>query len=194
MLLYATMTRESSSYLVSTNGTLSPHLWLVHTLTHTSAHGYLFVRMWLSRVQCSHMTASVKCGFVWQRKESLYLWNSKRLHATALRGENAKLACHSLVEMSFPYVWRTGSIFSYKKICSFAISTAPAIFIFFSRQHISAVEFPLLFGMREFGGSGGAVSFSRVYQAPESGCISDFTQGKSKTSAAVDSGEGESAH
>lgn len=119
------------------------------------------------------------------------------MHATALRGENAKLACHSLVEMSFPYVWRTGSIFSYKKICSFAISMAPAILFFlffFFFNNISAVEFPLLFGMREFGGGGGAVSFSRVYQAPESGCISDFTRGKSKPSAAVDSGEVESAH
>lgn len=50
--------------------------------------------------------------------------------------------------------------------------------------------------MRDFGGGGGrgAVSFSRVYQAPELGCISDFTQGKSKLSAAVDSGEVESAH
>lgn len=38
----------------------------------------------------------------------------------------------------------------------------------------------------------GAVSFSRVYQAL--GFISDFTQGKSKPSAAVDSGEVESAH
>lgn len=83
-----------------------------------------------------------------------------------------------------------------KKISSFAISMAPAILSlsFFFQQHISAVEFPLLFGMREFGGGGGAVSFSRVYQAPESGCISDFTRGKSKPSAAVDSGEVESAH
>lgn len=87
----------------------------IQRLTHTSVYGYLFVRMWFSWVQCGHMTARVKCGFGWQRKESLYLWNSKRLHATALRGENAKLACHSLVEMSFPYVWRTGSIFSFKK-------------------------------------------------------------------------------
>lgn len=70
---------------------------------------------------------------------------------------------------------------------------SPSLFFFF-QQHISAVEFPLLFGMREFGGGGGAVSFSRVYQAPESGCISDFTRGKSKPSAAVDSGEVESAH
>lgn len=191
-----------SSYLMSTYKTLCPHLLLVRTLihshTHTSVHGYLFVHMWISWVQCVHMTASVKCGFGWQRKESLYLWNSTRLHATALRGENAKLACHSLVEMSFPYVCRTGSIFSYKKkISSFAISMAPAILslsFFFFQQHISAVEFPLLFGMREFGGGGGAVSFSRVYQAPESGCISDFTRGKSKPSAAVDSGEVESAH
>ncbi len=71
---------------------------------------------------------------------------------------------------------------------------APAILFFFFQQHISAVEFPLLFGMREFDGGGGAVSFSRVYQAPESGCVSDFTRGKSKPSAAVDSGEVESAH
>lgn len=85
---------------------------------------------------------SVKCGFGWQRKESLYLWNSKRLHATALRGENAKLACHSLVQMSFPYVWKTGSIFSYKKNL-LAISLAPAKLFF--QQHISAVEFPLIF-------------------------------------------------
>lgn len=41
--------------------------------------------------------------------------------------------------------------------------------------------------MRDSGG-GGAVSFSRVYQALESGSISDFTRGKSKPSAAVDSG------
>lgn len=69
---------------------------------------------------------------------------------------------------------------------------APAIL--FVQQHISAVEFPLLFGMREFGGGGGAVSFSRLYQALESGSISDFTRGKSKPSAAVDSGEVESAY
>lgn len=74
---------------------------------------------------------------------------------------------------------------------------APAILFFFNfflQQHTSAVEFPLLFGMREFDGGGGAVSFSRVYQAPESGSISDFTRGKSEPSAAVDSGEVESAH
>lgn len=49
--------------------------------------------------------------------------------------------------------------------------------------------------MREFGGGGGwgAVSFSRVYQALKLGCISDFMRGKSKPSAAVDSGEVESA-
>lgn len=82
------------------------------------------------------MTSSVKCGFGWQRKESLYLSNSKRLHATAPRGENAKLACHGLVEMSFPCVWRRGSIFSCKKISSFAISMAPALlFVFFSATH-----------------------------------------------------------
>lgn len=151
--------------------------------------------MWLSWVQCAYVTPSVKCGFGWQRKESLYLWNSKRLHATALRGENAKLACHSLVEMSFPYVWRTESIFSFKKKNQFLYNFhGPCYFFFFFKQHISAVEFPLLFGMRAFGGSGGAVSFSRVYQALESGCISDFTWGKSKPSAAVDSGEVESAH
>lgn len=78
--------------------------------------------------------------------------------------------------------------------CSFAISMAHAIFFFFLQQHTSAVEFPLIFGMREFGGGGGAVSFSRVYQAPESGSVSDFTRGKSEPSAAVDSGEVESAH
>lgn len=44
------------------------------------------------------------------------------------------------------------------------------------------------------GGGGGAVSFSRVYQAQESGSVSDFTRGKSKPSAAVDSGEVESAY
>lgn len=33
-----------------------------------------------------------------------------------------------------------------------------------------------------------------VYQALESGSISNFTRGKSKPSAAVDSGEVESAH
>lgn len=65
---------------------------------------------------------------------------------------------------------------------------------FFFQQHTSAVKFPPLFGMREFGGGMGGVSFSRVYQAPESGSISDFTQGKSETSAAVDSGEVQSAH
>lgn len=70
-----------------------------------------------------------------------------------------------------------------KKISSFAISMAPATFL---NNTISAVEFPLLFGMGDFGGSGGAVSFSRVYQALQSGCISDFTRGKSKPSAAVD--------
>ena len=67
----------------------------------------------------------------------------------------------------------------------------PLLYSLFFQQHTSAVEFPLLFGMREFGGGGGgAVSFSRLYQ----GCISDFTRGKSKPSAAVDSGEVESAH
>lgn len=92
------------------------------------------------------MTWSVKCGFGWQRKESLYLSNSKRLHATAPRVQNAKLACHGLVEMSFPYVWRSGSIFSCKKISSFAISMAPALlFVFFFQQHIAAVEFPFFF-------------------------------------------------
>lgn len=65
---------------------------------------------------------------------------------------------------------------------------------FFFQQHTSAVEFPPLFGMREFGGGMGGVSFSRVYQAPESGSISDYTRGKSETSAAVDSGEVQSAH
>jgi len=84
----------------------------IQTHTHTSVHGHLFVGLQHSWV---HMTASVKCGFGWQRKESLYLWKSKRLHAIAPRGENAKIACHSLVEMSFPYVWRTGSIFSCNK-------------------------------------------------------------------------------
>ena len=168
----------------------------LYTHTHTSVHGHLFVRMWLSWIRCAHMTASVKCGFGWQRKEGLYLWNSKSLHATALRGENAKLACHGLVEMSFPYVWRAGSVFSSKKICSLAISMAPAILLFFfNNTFCSWISFS--FEMRDFGGGGGgrgAVSFSRVYQAPELGCISDFTQGKSKLSAAVDSGEAESAH
>lgn len=75
-----------------------------------------------------------------------------------------------------------------KKISSFAISIEP-----FFKQHISIVEFPLLFRMREFARGGGAVSFSRVYPAPQSDCISYFTRGKSKPSAAVDSGEVESA-
>lgn len=113
------------------------------THTHTSVHGHLFVRMWLSWIRCAHMTASVKCGFGWQRKEGLYLWSSKSLHATALRGENAKLACHGLVKMSFPYVWRAGSVFSSKKICSLAISMAPAILLFFFQQHILQLNFLL---------------------------------------------------
>ena len=153
-----------------------------NTHTHTWVHSYLFVRMWLSWVQCAHMTASVKCEFGWQRKESLYLWNSKRLHATALRGENVKLACHSVVEISFPCVWRTGFIF--KKNSTPLQFPWPLLYsssssFFFPLQHISAVEFSLLFGMKEFGGGGGAVSFSRVYRALQSGSISDFTQGKS---------------
>ena len=96
--------------------------------------------------QCAHMTVSVKCGFGWQRKESLYLQNSKRLHATALRGENAKLACHSLVEMSFPCVWWTGSIFSYKKICSFAISMAPARLSLFFNNALLQLNFLFFLG------------------------------------------------
>lgn len=116
--------------------TLLSHLLPVTTLTHTSVHGYLCVRIWLSWVQSAHMTASVKCGFGWQRKESLYLWNSKRLHAIALRGENAKLACHSLIEMSFPYVWSTGSIFSCKKknlfLCNFHGPCFTLSFFFFN--------------------------------------------------------------
>lgn len=45
--------------------------------------------------------------------------------------------------MSFPYVWIAASIFSLKKVSSFAISIAPTSFF---KQHISTVEFPLLFG------------------------------------------------
>lgn len=97
-----------------------------------------------------------------------------------------------LLKCLFPMSGELGPFSASKKICSFAISMAPAIL--FVQQHISAVEFPLLFGMREFGGGGGAVSFSRLYQALESGSISDFTRGKSKPSAAVDSGEVESAY
>lgn len=76
---------------------------------------------------------------------------------------------------------------------------APALlFVFFFQQHIAAVEFPFFWeGMRELVVVvvvGGAVSFSRVYQAQESSSVSDFTRGKSKPSAAVDSGEVESAY
>lgn len=79
--------------------------------------------------------------WIWMpEKGSLYLWNSKHLHAISLRGEHAKLACHSLVEMSFPYVWRTGSIFSHQSLffCNFHDPAA-----FSTREHTAMAEFPL---------------------------------------------------
>lgn len=99
-----------------------------------------------------------------------------------------------LLKCLFPMSGELGPFSATKKnlfLCNFH---GPCYTLCFFQQHISAVEFPLLFGMREFGGGGGAVSFSRVYQALESGSISDFTRGKSKPSAAVDSGEVESAY
>lgn len=168
-----------------------------HTLTHTSVHGYLFVRMWLSWVQCAHMTASVKCGFGWQRKESLYLWNCKRLHATALRGGE----CQTCVPQS---CWNVFSLclenwvrFQLQKnlfLCNFHGPCYTIFFFFFSTTDLCSWISSSFWDEGVWWWRWGALSFSRVYQEPESGCISDFTRGKSKPSAAVDSGEVESAH
>lgn len=145
--------QKSSSYLVSTCTTVlsSPAACIpTRMLTRTFSVFFkrFFVGMWLSWVQCGHMTASVKCEFGWQRKESLYLWNSKHLHAKALRGENAELACHSLIEMSFSYVWRIGSIFSYKYLfllqVPWPLLYSLFFFFFFFCQHFPAVEFSIL--------------------------------------------------
>lgn len=98
--------------------------------------------------------------WIWMpEKGSLYLRKSKHLHAISLRGEHAKLACHSLVEMSFPYVWRTGSIFSYQSLffCNFHEPAA-----FSSQEYKATAEFPLLLRCGRYVVVGGCFFFQSL--------------------------------
>lgn len=104
-----------------------------------------------------------------------------------------------LLKCLFPVSGEEGPFSAAKKSVPLQFPWPQLYSLFFFQQHIAAVEFPFFLGGDEGvssggGGGGGAVSFSRVYQAQESSSVSDFTRGKSKPSAAVDSGEVESAY
>lgn len=103
-----------------------------------------------------------------------------------------------LLKCLFPVSGEEGPFSAAKKSVPLQFPWPQLYSLFFFQQHIAAVEFPFFGeGMRELVVVvvvGGAVSFSRVYQAQESSSVSDFTRGKSKPSAAVDSGEVESAY